>query len=77
MNKFLFKSSETDFQKLVQSIKTIHKNVLYMTYQIDKIRRDITAQQTDKGLQTQVDEYFREADSAVSGLEPDASQDLD
>ncbi len=29
-----------------------------MTYQIDKIRRDITTLQTDKGLQRQVDSYF-------------------
>ncbi len=31
-----------------------------MTYQVDKIRRDITSMQTDKGLQKQVNDYFTE-----------------
>ncbi len=57
MNPFL-KSSEPDLKKLFKRIETIHQNVLYLTYQVDKVRRDITSMQTDKGLQTQVDKYF-------------------
>lgn len=53
---------------------TIHKNVLYMTYQIDKIRKDVTGLQTDKGLQTQVDEYFDQEDSNALS---EAVKDLD
>ncbi len=59
MKSFL-KSSEPDLKKFIQSLETIHKNVLYMTYQVDKIRRDITSMQTDKGLQKQVNDYFTE-----------------
>ncbi len=63
MNKFLFKSNESDFQKLTQSIDTIQKNVLYLTYQVDWIRKYINQQVIDKGLQKQVDEYFEDDDT--------------
>ncbi len=59
MKSFL-KSSEPDLQKVIQSVLVIHRNVLYLTYQVDKIRRDISDMKTDKGLQTQVNEYFEE-----------------
>ncbi len=64
MNPFL-KSSEPDLKKLFSTVNLIHKNVLYMTYQIDKIRRDITSMQTDKDLTKQVNEYFDEKDSVT------------
>ncbi len=58
MNKFLFKSNESDFQKLTQSIDTIQKNVLYLTYRMDTLLKQMNKLVTDKGLQKQVDEYF-------------------
>ncbi len=64
MNPFL-KSSEPDLKKLFNTVATIHKNVLYLTYQVDKIRRDITSMQVDKDLTKQVNEYFDEKDSVV------------
>ncbi len=60
MNKFLFKSTEADFQKLFQQLVTIQKNVLYVTHQVDYIRQQINKLVTDKDLQKQVDEYFEE-----------------
>ncbi len=63
MKKFIFKSTEADLQKICQSIDTIRKNVLYLTYQVDFIRRKVTALDIDKGLQTQVSEYY--TDKAV------------
>ncbi len=36
-----------------------------MTYQIDKIRRDITSMQTDKGLQSQTDKFYEEKTPGV------------
>ncbi len=57
MNPFL-KSSEPDLKKLLTTISTIHKNVLYLTYQVDKVRRDISSMQTDKGLQKEVDDFY-------------------
>ncbi len=58
MTKFIFKSNASDLQKISQSIEIIHKNVLYLTYQVDWIRKYTNQQIVDKGLQKQVDEYF-------------------
>ncbi len=49
MNKFLFKSNESDFQKLTQSIDTIQKNVLYLTYRMDTLLKQMNKLVTDKG----------------------------
>ncbi len=71
--KFDFsKSIETDFRNKLQSnLELINKNVLYLTYQVDFIRKWINEQVVDKGLQKQVDEYFEEEP------EPPAEKDLD
>ncbi len=69
MNKFLFKSSDADFQKLIQSIDTIQKNVLYITYRIDMLIKRYDKLEIDKGLQQQVDEYFEEGRPQDNELE--------
>ncbi len=60
--KFDFsKSIDTDFRNKLQSqLDLINKNVLYLTYQVDYIRKWISVQVVDKGLQKQVDQYFSE-----------------
>ncbi len=58
MTKFIFKSNASDLQKISQSIETLQKNVLYITYRTDSILKTLKQMVTDKGLQTQVDEYF-------------------
>ncbi len=60
--KFDFsKSIDTDFRnKLQLNLDTISKNVLYLTYQVDFIRKWINDQVVNKGLQKQVDEYFED-----------------
>ncbi len=74
MNPFL-KSSEPDLKKLLTTISTIHKNVLYLTYQVDKVRRDISSMQTDKRLQKQVDSFYPQDDDTT--ITPEDRQDLD
>ncbi len=58
MKNFIFKSTGADLQKMFQYLETIQKNILYLTYQVDKSLRILRTQETDKGLQKQVDEYF-------------------
>ncbi len=58
MNKFLFKSTDADLQKIYQSIETIQKNVLYLTHQVDFIRRIIVETKHDNDLRNQVDNYY-------------------
>ncbi len=60
MKNFIFKSTDADLQKMFQSIETIQKNVLYVTYRTDMLIKRFDKLLTDKALQTQVDEYFEE-----------------
>ncbi len=58
MKNFIFKSTDADLQKMFQSIETIQKNVLYITYKVDWLYKQFGEVMTDKKLQKQVDEYF-------------------
>ncbi len=69
MNKFLFKSSETDLQKLLQLQVTIQKNVLYLTHQVDFIRQLLVRDKHDKDLQHTVDKYFEETSPQTDSVE--------
>ncbi len=60
MTKFIFKSNASDLQKISQSIETLQKNVLYITYRIDMVIKRLDSLVHDKGLQKQVDEFFEE-----------------
>ncbi len=64
MTKFIFKSNASDLQKISQSIDTIQKNVLYITYRMDSLLKDMKQLLTDKGLQKQVDDYFEEDETS-------------
>ncbi len=63
MNKFLFKSSDADLQKIYQLLETIQKNVLYSTYRTDSILKTLNKIAVDKDLQKQVDQYFEDETS--------------
>ncbi len=60
MKNFIFKSTAADLQKMFQDIETIQKNVLYITYRVDMLIKQMHEMTTDKGLQTQVDNYFQD-----------------
>ncbi len=60
MKNFIFKSTDADLQKMFQSIETIQKNVLYLTYRTDALLKIVKKIAIDKDLQKQVDEYFDE-----------------
>ncbi len=60
MNKFFLKSTDADFQKLIQQIATIHKNLLYVTYQVDFIRKKVMDLEINNNLQRQVDDFYGE-----------------
>ncbi len=60
MKKFIFKSPETDLQKLFPILDTIQKNVLYLTYRMDVVLKKVNVLATDQNLQHQVDEFFEE-----------------
>ncbi len=75
MKNFIFKSNASDLQKMFQSIETIQKNVLYVTYRTDMLIKRFDKLLVDKSLQTQVDAYF-EPDGETEP-EPAQVRDLD
>ncbi len=70
MKNFIFKSNDSDLQKMFQYIETkldiIGKNLLYSTHQSDKILSLVKEINVDSHLQKQVDEYFDERDDETS-----------
>ncbi len=60
MKNFIFKSTDADFKKMFSIIETIQKNVLYLTYQIDALTKQMKMLVIDKDLQKQATEYFQE-----------------
>ncbi len=72
MTKFIFKSNASDLQKILQSIETLQKNTLYITYRVDALLKKFNEMDTDKGLLKQVDEFYEE-----SVVHPKDESDLD
>ncbi len=64
MKNFIFKSPDTDLQKMFQLLETIQKNGLYCTYRIDSLLKNFDKLLTDKSLQKQVDEYFEDEETS-------------
>ncbi len=64
MKNFIFKSTEADLQKMFQYLDTLQKNVLYLTHQVDFIRKTVVHTSTNKDLQEQVDKYFDESEDS-------------
>ncbi len=64
MKNFIFKSTNADLQKIIQLIDVrldIHgKNILYITHQVDFIRKTMSKLVHDKDLQNTVNKYFDE-----------------
>ncbi len=58
MNKFLFKSTDADFKKMFSILATLQKNVLYITYHMDKCLVILRKQEVDAGTQKQVDDFY-------------------
>ncbi len=63
MKNFIFKSNESDLQKMFSILENLQKNIVYITYKVDNIIKIVKALETDKGLQKQVDAYFDEDNS--------------
>ncbi len=62
MNKFLFKSTEADFKKLSSTIDTIQKNVLYITYRLDKCLVILDTLKVDTDVQKQVTDFYEDTE---------------
>ncbi len=61
MKNFIFKSTDADLQKMFQSIETIQKNVLYVTYRTDMLLKKVNTLANDLKLQWDADSYYKQA----------------
>ncbi len=69
MKNFIFKSTDADFKKMFSIIETIQSNVLYLTYRIDSLMKEIKSLTVDKGIQKQVDDYYEETSPQTDAVE--------
>ncbi len=60
MKNFIFKSNESDLQKMFSILENLQKNMVYSTYKMDAILKVVKSLETNTGLQKQVDSYFDE-----------------
>ncbi len=59
--KFINLSPPTDFYLKFQSnLEILMKNVLYITHEVDQIKKLVNSLNNSTNLQKQVDEYFTE-----------------
>ncbi len=57
--KFINLSPPADFYlKLQSDLVILMKNVLYITHELDQVKKIVKELKTTSGLQKQVDEYF-------------------
>ncbi len=77
MKNFIFKSNASDLQKMFQSIETIQKNVLYLTYRTDTLLKKVNSLVVNEGLQKQVDDYFEEDAEEKAEQVPETSPQTD
>ncbi len=75
MKNFIFKSNESDLQKMFSILDNLQKNIVYITYKVDNIIKIVKGLDTNKNLQKQVDQYF-EDDETSPQTESD-NKDLD
>ncbi len=73
MKNFIFKSTDADFKKMFSIIETIQKNVLYLTYRIDALTKEMKRLVVDKDLTKQTLDYYTrdDLDEPPEDKEPD------
>ncbi len=77
MNKFLFKSNESDLSKILSIIENMQKNIVYITYKVDNIIKVVKSIENTGSLQKQVDEFFDDSENIPEETHEDGHKDLD
>ncbi len=58
MKNFIFKSNESDLQKMFSILENLQKNMVYSTYKLDNILKLIKQLHTDNSNQKVVDDFY-------------------
>ncbi len=65
-----FKSTPADLKFNIQSdLKILNGNILYLTHEIDQIKKLLISLENSSGLQKQVDDYFQETSPQTEPVE--------
>ncbi len=75
MKNFIFKSSGADLQKIFQYLDTESKNILYLTYQLDKVLKIVRDLENMGKMQKKIEEFYDKSDEPVT--HPEDRQDQD
>ncbi len=65
MKNFIFKSNESDLQKMFSILENLQKNIVYITYKSDAILKLVKSLGIDTKIQNQVDEYFEDSEKDI------------
>ncbi len=63
--KFINLSPPDFYLKFQSDIEILMKNVLYITHEVDKIKKIVNEIKNSSGLQKQVDEYFEDREDDI------------
>ncbi len=69
MKNFIFKSNESDLQKMFSILENLQKNMVYVTYKVDAILKRVSSLDHNMNLQKQVDDYFEETSPQTDSAE--------
>ena len=58
MKNFIFKSTGADLQKIFQYLDTESKNILYLTYQTDKVLKIVRDLENMGKMQKKIEEFY-------------------
>ncbi len=58
MKNFIFKSTEADLKKIFQYLDTGSKNILYLTFQTDKILKIVKDLENMGKMQKKIEEFY-------------------
>ncbi len=76
MKNFIFKSNESDLQKMFSILDNLQKNIVYITYKVDATIKIVKSLENSCNLQKQVDDYFGE-DETSPQTNSDNKRDID
>ncbi len=72
MKNFIFKSNESDLQKMFSILENLQKNIVYITYKVDSIIKTVRLLEVSSNLQKQVDEYFDDDEDNTKDIPEDS-----
>ncbi len=77
MKNFIFKSTDADLHKMFTALDTLQKNVLYITHQVDYLRKQVNKLVTEQTLQDSAQQYFKDKARDEENLDEWAKEDND